>query len=142
MPTGSVLQNFRDWWEAYNPASQNGRDYTMLFTGKDAGANATYQGHICYQPEFSYTIIVRDYFSLGGNHRYNTIAHEIGHNLDGSHVDSIPGAMTNSPDCYNSILGPPNPNMPGFGGIKICSFTLTEFQRQLSTYPCLGTETR
>ncbi len=141
-----VLGSFRGYWETSYPASgiSLNRDLTILFSGQAAGGNSAYPGTICNAPDFAYAIINGDYSFASyyeGWYRRGALAHEIGHILGGSHVDDHPEWINANPDCYNSILGPLDPVTPQYP-IKICGFSVNQFQQHLATYNCLSTVTR
>ena len=137
-----VLEKFKDYWNANRPpATFDGRNAALLFTGKSVvHYNLAYVGVICNYPDFSYAMLVGNFPAAGyGNYRYGAAAHEIAHLFSAQHVGGT--ILTNNPDCYNSIMGPSDPNYPNYGALRICQFTLNEMNNHMQQNNCLLIET-
>jgi len=137
-----VLEKFKDYWNANRPpATFDGRNAAILFTGKSVvHYNLAYVGVICNFPDFSYAMLVGNFPASGyGNYRYGAAAHEIAHLFSAQHVGGT--ILTNNPDCYNSIMGPSDPNYPNYGALRICQFTINEMNNHMQQNNCLLIET-
>jgi hypothetical protein len=89
-----LLNSFLSYWNANYPVSQQPRDVAHLFTGKFSNQGIAYSGVICTSPSYAYGLTARS-----GSVNHLIAAHEIGHNLNGDHVE-------NSGSCASSIMNP------------------------------------
>lgn len=136
-----VLENFKDWWNTNRPsATFDERDAALLFTNKSVvNYNLAYHPAVCIYPSFSYGMLVGNFpFAGYGNYRYAAAAHELGHLFNAQHISGQ--ILINNPDCYNSIQGPSDPNMPFYGSLRMCQFTINEINTHLQQNGCLAIE--
>ncbi|HEX8638679.1 MAG TPA: M12 family metallo-peptidase, partial [Pyrinomonadaceae bacterium] len=114
----ALLDSFLAYWNANYPVSQKPRDTAHLFTGKFTNQGIAYSGVICVSPSYAYGLTGRS-----GSVNHLITAHEIGHNLNGDHVD-------NSGACASSIMNP------------VISFNATTFceasKSQIGTFTASG----
>ncbi|HEX8398249.1 MAG TPA: FG-GAP-like repeat-containing protein [Pyrinomonadaceae bacterium] len=93
--TVTVLEFFKNYWNANYPAGSYPRDTAQLFSSKEAlrGRGHAYMNTIC-RPDVSYGMHGRFPY---GTAKYSVPAHEIGHNFNANHVDA-------AQSCDNTIM--------------------------------------
>ena len=109
------LNSFRTFWNTTYPQTSVPRDATHLFTSRPtfSGRGLSYAGTVCANPNSAYGFTGR--FDVGLI-KYTLTAHEIGHNLNASHVDGTPG-------CANTVM---NASVSNVTPIDFCEFSRVE----------------
>ena len=94
--TTTLLTSFRDYWNTNFPTTNIPRDAAHLFTGKPAfsGQGLAYLGVVCKSPSAAYGFDGRLNFAPI---KFELTAHEIGHNLGATHVET-------AQSCGNTIM--------------------------------------
>jgi hypothetical protein len=105
-----LLNSFLAYWNANYSVSQQPRDVAHLFTGKFTNQGIAYSGVICTSPSYAYGLTGRS-----GSVNHLITAHEIGHNLNGDHVE-------NSGSCASSIMNP----VISFNATAFCEASKTQ----------------
>jgi hypothetical protein len=94
--TDIIVRNFQAYWNANFPQTTVSRDTAHLFSAKSNidGQAIAFNAVICNNPNASYGLTGKfDYTPT----KYELTAHEIGHNLSATHVDSAQG-------CANTVM--------------------------------------
>lgn len=127
-----ALDEFRDYYNGGNaPPPAASRDIAHLFTGRNIASESNTQPStigIAYNPGLGCPFDAANGFGYGmseniGTNRPVLTAHEIGHNLDASHVNA-----TNGTDCSPSIMGPSLTSSTNF-----CQFSRDEITNHAIT---------
>ncbi|MGH9900703.1 MAG: M12 family metallo-peptidase, partial [Pyrinomonadaceae bacterium] len=114
-----IINEFREHWNAN--FTHVARDAAHMWTGKYMGGvlGRGWQGVACQTPALSYGISRND---DRAPLKYNTPAHEIGHNLGASHADA-------APECVGSIMRPTTS-----GGLSFCQFSRAEIAQYVGGF--------
>jgi hypothetical protein len=114
-----IVGDFRDYWNAN--FTHVARDIAHLWTGKNMGGvlGRAWIGVACNIPSLAYGVS-RDDGRVPL--KYNTPAHEIGHNLGASHADGVS-------DCEGSIMRPTT-----ISGLTFCQFSRAEITRHVEQF--------
>lgn len=115
----ATMQSFRGYWNANFPLSTTPRDGAHLFSGKSniLGQGWAYVGVICSNPNFAYGVSGRVDWAPA---KFLLTAHEIGHNVGATHVDTTQG-------CSNSLM---NIQLTAATPLSFCTYS----QNEISTY--------
>lgn len=126
-----LLDVFRDYWNTNYPQSTYPRNVAHLFsdnfTPPGGGGIGYTPGPICNTPSYAYSITY--YYSPNTSHYASIVAHEIGHNLGGSHTNDDQGNQI--PGCENTIMQyqiAPGTNV-------FCQFSINEITNYQRTIP-------
>ena len=118
--TSDSIQLLNEFANHWNSNFMNvSRDLTHLWTGKNMGGvlGRAHQSVACIFPSLSYGLSrVDDRVPL----KYNTPAHEIGHNLGATHADGIP-------ECVGSIMRPTTTS-----GLSFCEYSRSEITQYVT----------
>jgi len=114
--SGSTLLNsFKAYWNANFSANDFPRDTAHLFSAKPAvlSMGVAFLGTICRSPLSAYGFSGRVTWAPG---KYLVTAHELGHNLNATHVDSSQG-------CGNTLM---NAVLTNTTPMHFCDYSLNE----------------
>jgi hypothetical protein len=118
----SVLNSFKDYWNANFPTTQYPRDTAHIWTAK---ANSLSQGYafigvVCANPSYAYGLSGKLDWAPA---KYDISAHEIAHNLGGSHVDAPQG-------CADTVM---NPVLTVQTPLTFCPYSRSEISGYVNT---------
>jgi len=113
--TNSLLDSFRNYWNANHPLAQYPRDAAHLFTGKAYALSQGYAmiGLVCRNPAGAYGLSGMINWAPG---KFLITAHELGHNLGANHVDA-------AQSCENSLM---NSALSGGTPLSFCAASRTD----------------
>jgi hypothetical protein len=122
----TLLQSFKNYWNINYPQTSYSRNVAHLFSDNftpPGGGGIAYTGALCNNPSFSYSVTY--YYSPDASHYASIVAHEIGHNLGGTHTSEDNGYQV--PGCEDTIM-----QHQIFPGVSIfCQYSINE----ITNYP-------
>jgi len=118
----TLLDSFKNYWNAVYPLTVINRDLTHLFTGKESvhSRGLSYIGVVCKNPSSAYGFSARINWAPG---KFLLPAHEIGHGLGGNHVDAAEG-------CGNTLM---NMTLSADTSLSFCPFSRAEISNFVSS---------
>jgi hypothetical protein len=118
----TLLDSFKDYWNAVYPLSVINRDLTHLFTGKSSvySQGLSYIGVVCKNPLFAYGFSSVISWTPG---KFLLPAHEIAHNLGANHANAAEG-------CSGTLM---NFTLTAGTALSFCPFSRAEITNFVSS---------